>query len=151
MNSIVNIQTEVRIADILELLKAETCKFYICHNVAYLIRDKLALVPGYEEYCDRCSHFNGKDATGIPYYFLTDDELNIPHNFMSPQVIAQLNNWIVKLNPAMSEFISENELNNYIMSKTVFGDYRLDDLENRIGLLEKIVKEDPDAVLSINL
>jgi len=151
MNSIVNIQTEVRISDILELLKADTCKFYICHNVAYLIRDKLVRVPGYEEYCTANSYLDGQNATGIPYYFLTDDEQRIPHNLMSPQVIAQLNEWIMKLNPAMSEFISEDGLDNYTMSKTAFGEYRLNDRENRIGLLEKIIKEDPDAVLSINL
>lgn len=151
MKSIVNIQTEVRIADVLELLKTDTCKYYICHNVAYLIRDKLALVPGYGEYVKKHDHYTGEDGTGIPYYFLTDDETSIPHNPMSPQVISQLNAWIVKFNPYTSAFISDDCLDNYQMSKAVFGEYRMNHRENRIGLLEKIVKEDPDAVLSINL
>ena len=156
MKSVVNIQTEVRIADILEMLIARTCKEYICHNIAYLLRSEIAKVPGYDDYYQRHffrtpeDEYDDMDNAAIPYYFLNDDNEPIPHFNLSEQVVAQLNEWIVRFDPSMTNKVS-GHLDEYPMSIAVFGEYRCDGRNNRIGLLEKILKADPDAVLSINL
>lgn len=156
MKSVVNIQTEVRIADILEMLLARTCKEYICHNIAYLLRSELAKVPGYDDYLQRHFFNNAEEEydhmynAALPYYFLNDDNEPISHFKLSEQVVAQLNEWIVRFVPGMAKHVT-GFLDEYPMSMAAFGEYRCDGRNNRIGLLEKILKADPDAVISINM
>jgi hypothetical protein len=153
MKSIVNIQTEVRISDILELLRAGKCKDYICHNIAYLLRNEIAKVPGYDDYHERhfinpADEYDMMENSAIPYYFL--DYESIPHFDLSEQVVSQLNEWIVKFDPKMTRYVS-GFLDEYPMSMVVYGVYCSNGRKNRMGLLEKILKVDSDAVLSINM
>lgn len=156
----INIHAKVKLADVLALLNAETCMDYLCHNVAYLMRQQIETVPGYAEYRSDFitagdDHGEPKRIGAIPYYFLVDDGFGRQlknHNPMSPQVITQMNQFMVRIEPEMigirEDDLSENTLM-YFRFKN--NKYCCDCRENRIGALEKILHYYPDAVFEINL
>lgn len=153
------IQTEVRFADILALMKANKVKFYLCHHVAYMIRDKLALIPGYEQRMkeireDNVAWFRDEtleyEMASAPFYFIYEKHLP---NSLEEQVVGQLNAWMVKLNPEIKECdLYRRSLHSWGLNQAI-GVYE-NDLGTRgvrVALLEKILEIDPEAVLSVNL
>jgi hypothetical protein len=154
------IQAEVRISDILELLKAKHIRHFICYNIAYLLRYKLALVPGYEEFLE--CHVSDCIADGYggsesreyrmgSYYFI---ERKKQDGIFSSQVVNQLNRWIyffeykatVKVGYLSDTLLEEIRKFDYANENFVDWHYA-----SRIVLLEKILKSDPDAVIVIDL
>ena len=151
-----NIQTEVRIADILKLLEEENTRYFICHNVAYLIRDKLALVPGYAEFPKRGSVYG--DTYGVPYFFVITDSLGMerytPKEFnMSYQIVEQLNSFHLRMSnepPYPSdEVLNDGMLNQYCSRNNT--PYFHWSRVARVEFIRAIVKFDPDAVLRISI
>lgn len=151
-----NIQTEVRVADILALLIAGNTRYFICHNVAYLIRDKLALIPGYDKMPERESMYG--DTYGVPYFFVITDsegkERFTPKEFnLSYQIVEQLNSFHCRmtdeylyctdevLNDGLLEWYTPRNNSPYFYWSRVA----------RVEFLRAILKFDPDAVLSINI
>lgn len=159
MESVINYQTEISIADLLALMESDKCKHYLCHNVAYLLRDRIAEIPGYQQYENtqrsniaRINHDDidcHHETNAIPYYFINDEYDKIKHHDLTPQIVSQLNEWVRKFKPGIE--LDDYMFDEYKISKVVFGEYRFNDREIRIELLRKIVKVNPDAVLSIRL
>ena len=153
-----HIQTEIRFADILALLKTKNVKFYLCHHVAYMIRDKLALIPGYNERMKEVREENSAwfaetleyEMRSGPFYFIYDKHLP---NSLEEQVVGQLNAWMVKLNPEIDVCNFYNRSLHTWGLKQAIGDNKnhLGNRESRVALLEKILEIDPEAVLSVNL
>jgi hypothetical protein len=157
------IQTEVRVADILKLMmeSGEPVRFYVCHHIAYLICDKLALLPGYDEYYKQ--HSMGmlypSEATSIPYFFLVSDAdgetKEIPNQYdLSHQVVSQINQWIKKLHGDRFETY-DAELSTMFLLHYANNTHGLPSIWwNRIGrinFLKTILEIDPEAVFSVNL
>lgn len=159
MESVINYQTEIRIADLLALMETDKCKHYLCHNVAYLLRDRIAEIPGYRQYENtQRSYIAGSnyedidyhhETNAIPYYFINDEYDRIKHHELTPQIVSQLNEWVRKFKPGIE--LDDYMLDEFKISLVVFGEYRFSERGIRIELLRKIVKADPDAVLSIRL
>lgn len=156
MNPNFNIQTEVRVADILALLIAGNTQYFICHNVAYLIRDKLALIPGYVEFSKLNIMYGVND--GLPYFFVITDsegkERYTPKEFnLSYQIVEQLNSFHCRMTNEYP-YCSDEVLNDGLLewytprnSSPYFYWSRV----ARVEFLRAIVKADPDAVLSISI
>ena len=153
MESVINYQTEIRIADLLALMETDKCKHYLCHNVAYLLRGRIAEIPGYQQYENvqrsYIARFNHHETNAIPYYFINDEYDRIKHHDLTPQIVSQLNEWVRKFKPGIE--LDDYMLDEFKISLVVFGEYRFSERGIRIELLRKIVKVDPDAVLSIRL
>lgn len=153
MESVINYQTEIRIADLLALMETDKCKHYLCHNVAYLLRDRIAEIPGYQQFENTqrsyIALFNHHEINAIPYYFINDEYDKIKHHDLTPQIVSQLNEWVRKFKPGIE--LDDYTLDEFKISLVVFGEYRFSERGIRIELLRKIVKADPDAVLSIRL
>lgn len=159
MESVINYQTEIRIADLLEIMETDKCKYYICHNVAFMLRDRIAEIPGYQQFetiqrekidridCDEIDCY--QETNAIPYYFITDDYDVIKHHNLTPQVVSQLNVWVRKFNPVV--VLHDDFFDEYKISMVLFGEYSFNERGVRTCLLRKIVAEDPNAVLSIRL
>lgn len=159
MESVINYQTEIRIADLLALMEADKCKHYLCHNVAYLLRDRIAEIPGYRQYeTAQRSYIAGSnyedidyqhETNAIPYYFINDEYDIINHHDLTPQIVSQLNEWVRKFKPGIE--LDDYMFDEFKISLVLFGAYRFNDRGIRIELLQKIVEAEPDAVLSIRL
>lgn len=151
------IQTEIRFSDLLALVKTAEVKFYICHNVAFMLKGEL------EKNADFAEKFAALKETqiqcGMPdlinsgYYYIyheADDENNLS---LCGQVVGQLNYYIQKIFPGalVYEFnLSDKVLQQCVANPLdmVFYEFQI---KSRISLLEKILEIDPDAVLRINL
>lgn len=157
------IQTEIRIADLLALVETQSVKFYLCHNVAYLIKDKLADNDGFAKYMNaHAAHVNkcGYDEeynSGYYYYIYQNHPIR---NSFCEQVVGQLNAYIKKIFPDIDVetgyALAADKITNYILNRSIlktgapyYGDFF--NLTGRIKLLELILEIDPEAVISINL
>lgn len=157
MNPIFNIQTEIQVSDILELLNAGETRHFICHNIAYLIQDKLALIPGYEKF-QNLSRFRSKGLHSLPYYFILYDvngrSRYVPKKYdLSYQVVEQLNSIHCQITKE-HVYPSGEVLNNGLLEtycKRDGSSYSHWSRIARIQFLRAIVKFNPQAVLSINI
>jgi hypothetical protein len=152
------IQTEVRISDLLALLKTANVKFYICHNVAYMLKGELEqnedFAAKFAELKETNIHCGMSDLinSGYYYYIYQTNEGGSEMALCS-QVVGQLNYYITKLFPGTRVFehgLSEELLNQCVANPNdlFFNEFQF---KSRIGLLEKILEFDPEAVISINL
>lgn len=156
MNPNFNIQTEVRVADLLALLTAGNTRYFICHNVAYLIRDKLALIPGYVEFSKLNIMYGAND--GLPYFFVITDsegkERYTPKEFnLSYQIVDQLNSFHCRMT-AEYPYCSDEVLNDGLLewyTPRNNSPYFYWSRVARVEFLRAIVKAEPDAVLSISI
>ena len=155
----INLNAQVKLSDVLALLQAGTCLDYLCHNVAYLMREQIATIPGFKEYeSDFLDNDSGNDHQrigAIPYYFLVDDTCGREikkHNEMSPQVITQVNNFMVRINPDLQHMVKDY-LSEMTLSYFRFRSerYCCDSRQNRIAVIQKILRHFPDAVFEISL
>ena len=159
------IQAEIRFADILELMKSKTVKHFTCHHVAFMLHDKLMGVEGFAKYHE---NFVNTEMGWVPEtQSQTDAEFEIRsadyyfvdrtiRGVLDSQVVAHLNEWILKI-------VGEDD--EMYFAKTYITDYQWTKISPqrqfergieyatrvRIELMEKIVNLDPDAVMSINL
>lgn len=155
------IQTEIRISDLLALVKTAEVKFYICHNVAYMLKgeleknedfaEKFAALKASQIQCGMPDLIN----SGYYYYVYQTMENDVRSNELAlcSQVMAQLNHYIQKIFPdalTWQHNLSEGVLKQCVENPLdmMFTEYQL---KSRIGLLEKILEIDPEAVISINL
>lgn len=155
------IQTEIRISDLLALVKTEQVKFYICHNVAFMLKDELAKNE------DFAAKFAAMEADNVRcglqelinsgcYYYIFEtmgDEEDGSELTLCSQVVAQLNYFIEKIFPGGN--VHTYGLSDLVLEKCVDNPHDMKYAEfqfkSRIGLLEKILKLDPEAVISVNL
>lgn len=150
------IQKEIRFADLLELMKTKEVYFYICHHVAWMLKDQFTGdYPAFQEQHEReCIAYNALDSvSAAPYYYLN----SIKRNELCHQVMVQLNAWLVKLFPEWRD-----NLNTVIIPSVIIGaiminingedemDYQEYRRTARMELIKMILKSDPDAVISIN-
>ena len=165
MESDFNLHTEVRLADLLALLEANTCQAYLCHYVAYSLRYMIAAHPNYADYFQQL-YVKGADDTytqqrntAIPYYFLVRDINPIRHHDLQSQVVPQFNALMVKYRPDLEQIInpgisclSENVMRKFWMDESTTDPYRhVDSDVVRLGVVRKILEHDPEAVLTIHL
>jgi len=165
MESDFNLHTEVRLADLLALLEANTCQAYLCHYVAYTLRDEISKHRNYRAYHKEV-YVEGADDTytqqrntAIPYYFLVRDINPIRHHDLQSQVVPQFNALMVKYRPDLEEIInpgisclSENVMRKFWMDESTTDPYRQVDSDVvRLGMVRKILEHDPEAVLTIQL
>jgi hypothetical protein len=153
------IQTEIRFADLLALYKTQDVKYFICHNLAFMLKDKLAENEGFVEEFTQMGEQSRND--GLPelansacyYYIYLNSEKSTD---FCAQVVAQLNHYISKIFPRYNlSDLFEHNLPDYILNACLpnseglwFQEFQF---KSRLALLEKIVEFDPDAVISINL
>jgi hypothetical protein len=154
------IQTEVRIADLLALMKTKEVKFYICHHVAFLLKGHLEKNADFADKFAALKQGNIELGmqdlinSGYYYYIYQTDDDGENNLALCSQVVAQLNHYIQKIFfPGIRVF--EHGLSDQVLCKCVenpngmtFNDFQW---KSRIGLLEKILEIDPQAVISINL
>ena len=153
-----NIQTEVRVADILALLIAGNTRYFICHNVAYLIREKLAQVPGYAEFSKLDIMYGANENDGLPYFFVITDsegkERFTPKEFnLSYQIVGQLNSFHCRMTneyPYCSDEVLNDVLLEYYTPRNNSPYFYWSKIA-RIEFIRAILKFDPDAVLNINI
>ena len=159
-----SLQTEIRVADLLALFNTQSVKYFICHNLAYMIKDKLAENDEFAEYMgkhtEKCYSGLRHMANSGCYYYIYENS-TIPDNFCM-QVVGQLNGYIKKIFPdvkwgELSEVstLQENNLSDYVLALCLPDSdhlwYQEFNFKSRAGLLELILIEDPEAVISINL
>lgn len=157
-----NINTEIRIADILVLFNQKTVKHFICHHVAFMLQDQLRKVPGFESFCRYCREF---EYESVPQYqSIEEAEFEIRSTYfyflhrnykseLDTQVVSQLNQWYARIYGDM-EFAESyiHDLQWAVIAPCRVREPGLDYLRRcRVVLLEKILELDPHAVLSIKL
>jgi len=158
------IQTEIRISDLLALVKTAEVKFYICHNVAYMLKGELEKNEDFAEKFAKLKDI--QIECGMPelinsgYYYYIYQAMGggtyLHEMALCSQVMAQLNHYIQKIFPDALTW--QHNLSDKVLQQCVenpldmmFSEYQLFQLKSRIGLLEKILEIDPEAVISINL
>lgn len=165
MESEFNLHTEVRLADLLALLEANTCQAYLCHYVAYYLRFEIAKHPEYQDYFEKAYVPDADDTytqqrnTAIPYYFLVRDDIQIRHYPLQEQIIPQFYSFMLRYRPELEQItnpylmsLSENTMRKFYLDEPVSEAYRMmDPHECRLGMVRKILEHDPDAVLTIKL
>lgn len=155
------IQTEIRFSDLLALVKTAEVKFYICHNVAYMLKGELEKNEDFAEKFAKLKESQIQwvrpDLINSGYYFYIyntmEDNFHSDELALCSQVMAQLNHYIQKIFPDaltwqynLSDTVLQQCVDNHL--DMMFAEYQL---KSRIGLLEKILEIDPEAVISINL
>lgn len=148
------IQADIRISDLLALLKTEQIPFYLCHHIAWMVKDQLG--EGYVQYQTR---HNGEWGYGAnsqvvksgPYFYIHNNS----KDEMSRQVMAQINTWVEKFYPDC--FISTDLISGNALDKIMYGvagAYTMPinqwERDARIRLLEKILEVNPDESIAIN-
>lgn len=157
-----NINTEIRIADILAMMNQKTVKHFICHHVAFILQDQLMKVPGFEAFYERQREF---EYESVPEYQSAEEaEFEIRsayfyflnRNYKSEldiQVVSQLNQWYARIYGDM--YFAESYIQDQqwaVIAPQRAREPGLDHLRRcRVVLLEKILELDPHAVLSIKL
>lgn len=162
MESDFNVNTVVRLADMLPLLDAQVCQSYLCHYVAYMLRAEIAKHPEYADYHPELyvkddSPYHTQRNNAIPYYFLVREREPIRHHDIQCQVIPQINAMIAKIRPDLMELIVCDRISEMVMSKFVRGDsvakhyIYMDSAIVRLETIKKILSYDPDAEMTISL
>lgn len=158
-----NINTEIRIADILALMKQKTVKHFICHHVAFMLHDQLMEVPGFEAFYQ---YHREREFQAVPeyqsaevaeyeirsayFYFLNRNYKSV----LDTQVVSQLNQWYARLDDGEIDFAESyiHDLQWEVIAPRFAREPGLDYLRrSRVVLLDKILELDPHAVLSIKL
>lgn len=159
------LQTEIRIADLLALVKTQSVKYFLCHNLAYMIKDKLAENEGFTEYMAR--HTQKCDNDGLRYmlpsgcYYYIYENSPVAEGF-SRQVVGQLNGYLKKIFPEVVweelsavSTLQDNNLSDYVLALCLPNSehlwYQEFNFKSRVALLELILEQDSEAVISINL
>jgi hypothetical protein len=148
------IQADIRISDLLALLKTEQIPFYLCHHIAWMVKEQLG--AGYEEYQTKHNAewghgCNPQVVNSGPYFYVYDNS----KGEMSRQVMAQINTWVEKFYPdcfISPDLISGNALDTIMYGVASVYTIPLNQWERqaRIRLLEKILEVNPDESIAIN-
>lgn len=157
-----NINTEIRIADILALFNQKTVKHFICHHVAFILQDQLMKVPGFQAFYERNREF---EYESVPEYQSAEEaEFEIRSAYfyflnrnykseLDTQVVSQLNQWYARIYGDM--YFAENYIQDQqwaVIAPPHAREPAPDYLRRcRVVLLENILELDPHAVLSIKL
>lgn len=149
------IQKEIRFADLLELMNTKEVHFYICHHVAWMLKEQFpGDYPVFQEQHEReCIACNALDSVSAgPYYYLN----SIKRNELCHQVMVQLNAWLGKLFPEWRDYLNTVILPSVIIQSVMINinademDYQEYRRTARMELIKMILKSNPDAVISIN-
>ena len=155
------IQTEIRISDLLALMKTAEVKFFICHNVAFMLKDQLEknedFAGIFAELKESQIECGLQDLINSGYYYYIyrtmEDQSWNSSTALCSQVVGQLNYYIQQIFPGADVFqhgLADSVLNKCVRSPRDMG-FNEYQLNARIFLLEKILEIDPEAVISINL
>lgn len=148
----VQVQAQVKLADIKRLLMDNVCQFYLCHNVAHLLEPNLEKVfPEYRKFANE-----GMDGligfNGIAYYFLCEREYvtDLDH-----QVVSCIQNYMKAIDPSLSDDLQPNA--SYLVRHTMMKFLGITNGSNwtgrrlRIDTLGKILSVFPDATMPIEI
>lgn len=149
------IQTEIRFSDLLALVKTAEVKFYICHNVAFMLKGELeknddfaAKFAELKEIQIQCGMSDLINSGYYYYIYQSMDDIDL-----CGQVVGKLNYYIQKIFPGA--LVYEYSLSDMVLQQCVENPLEMGFNEfqhkTRISLLEKILEIDPEAVISINL
>lgn len=165
----INVQAEIRIDVLRNLFRENNMRAFLCHYIAFMLRDEIAKGPDYQKYYDaRYASFinwhqdeeeRNFELNSIPYFYLVDERkdsygcVKLKFNDLSNQVMAQLNVWLEKLFPNVQRYHKwiGTDMITHLVGKDVTTTYQENQWQARMNLLDKILELDPDAVLSINM
>lgn len=157
-------QTEIRVADLLALVNSQSVKYFICHNLAYMVRDKLAENEGFAEYMEvhtqKCNEGIQHMVNSGCYYYIYENS-PVAGGFCM-QVVGQLNAYLKKIFPdivweelSAVSTLQDNNLSDYVLGLCLPNSghlwYQEFNFKSRVALLELILEQDPEAVISINM
>lgn len=157
-------QTEIRVADLLALVNSQSVKYFICHNLAYMVRDKLAENEGFAEYMEvhtqKCNEGIRHMVNSGCYYYIYENS-TVAEGFCS-QVVGQLNAYLKKIFPEVVweelsavSTLQDTNLSDYVLGLCLPNSghlwYQEFNFKSRVALLELILEHDPEAVISINM
>lgn len=143
------IQSEIRLDTILAVFEQHKDNFYICYVVANQLRDQIEKLPGYQEF--KTEYYDGDDYAdlGVHYSFLLD---YVGAGMLCENVVGYFNIHIEKHFPDVlvweSSFYS-GTLRMYQHSEEI-GFTQWNRIA-RIKMMQRILKDDPEAVISINI
>ena len=165
-------QTEIRVADLLALVNSQSVKYFICHNLAYMVRDKLAENEGFAEYMEvhtqKCNEGIRHMVNSGCYYYIYENS-PVAEGFFEgfcSQVVGQLNAYIKKIFPEVVweelsavSTLQDTNLSDYVLELCLPNSgylnghlwYQEFNFKSRVALLELILEQDPEAVISINM
>lgn len=143
------IQSEIRVADILAVFEQNKDNFYICYVVANQLRDQIEKLPGYHEFKEEYYSLDSESDFGEHYSFLLGYG---GAGMLCDNVVGYFNTHIEKHFPDTDTFST------FFYSHTLLEYQEIDDLGffqwnrvARIKMLQRILKDDPEAVISINI
>lgn len=139
------IQSEIRLDTILAVFDQHKDNFYICYVVANQLRDQIEKLPGYQEFK---TEYYGDDL-GVHYSFLLN---YVGAGMLCENVVGYFNIHIEKHFPDAAVWESSfysGTLRKYQHS----GDIGVTQWNRiaRIKMMQRILKDDPEAVISINI
>jgi hypothetical protein len=141
------IQAEIRVADILEMYKQRDGNFYICYVVALMLKEQIEKIPGFQEF----RHDYYGDETALYYSFLLTKKAA---GRFCDTVVQYFNMHIEKHFPNAHLYPSSFFIHTLVWYKSE-SDVRLGFIEwnrvTRMGMMERILNDDPEAVITINV
>ena len=142
------IQSEIRVADILTIFEKCEDNFYICYVVANLLKEQIENLPGFQKFKETYYNDERDEEFGMHYGFL----VNFGLGMICENVVEYFNIHIEKHFPDATVFSTVFCIDTLMKYQS---NDKISFIEwnriTRIKMMERILADDPEAVISINL